>query len=323
MCISLHAVYISIKQIINMKLNHISIIDRSVNRSDNQAMVRERILNKAIFYPSLTLFIIGVAFTAWEILFPSNLLNREFVFYFTGFMTSFGSLTFVEYFDSSKNRAESELNARRLEGPLEEKQRDAALIGLWSSGVCLKFPIEENLQYWVVGALRRLGIPQENVDDFEKLCNNFADEIGKKESLTDAYLKFLAMVSLSASKDVGDICNLSMRAFAVFVFGTQLSKGMAHKDISKADLENMHQLVGTIDVYNENYELVKEELVGGFKEDAVRITENISRLRTILLETQHEVSVKDTSKLDADLVEMRKEIKNIGENVTKLVIRYP
>ncbi|VVB70906.1 Uncharacterised protein [uncultured archaeon] len=321
MCISLHAIYISIKQIINVKLNQISITDCSVNRSDNQAMVRERILNKAIFYPSLILFIIGVAFTAWEILFPFNLLNRELVFYFTGFMTSFGSLTFVEYFDSSKNRAESERKARRLEGPLEEKQRDAALIGVVSSGVLLKYPIEEKLRYMVVGALRRLDINQENFDDFEKFCNNFDDEIAEKESLTDAYLRFLAMLSLSASKGMGDICNLSMRAFAIFFFGTQLSKGMAHKEISKADLENMHQLVGTIDVYNENYELVKDELVGEFKEDVVRITGNISRLRTILLKAQHEVSVKDTSKLDADLVEMRKEIKNIEENVTELISR--
>lgn len=187
------------------------------------------------------------------------------------------------------------------EKQLERKQRAGAFLVVWSSNVLINNPGSKEIHTLVRGAADVLRIPLDVLDDFERESKYFKKGTSLEPRAAFAQLEFCQTIVL-LSPETYPICNLIRLASFNWILSLNFASHVT--DLTNDELQKLIEMIG---LYIEEFYNFKEELVGKFRSDIVKLTETFSELQAILVEAQQNGTC-NTLEFSDKLSEITKEV---------------
>jgi len=297
--------------------------------SSIQKVTQTRNINYPLYYFAFAVVVIGIILIILDALIPSLLPYRDIVLVVAGFMLGFATLIMEEYFVSSIERAENErkdikitelLNEIKtgsariqntVENPIERKQRDAAVLGGWTSFMI--FPPDETPQYdgtYLHRACNRLDIPKTVIQNYEKIIRKYevtpSNPVPHLEMLK-ATQEFIHAVSLS-SPEIAHIFNLTRLATLNWFM---IKKFSDSKSIFSDDGIELKQFVDVVNIQNAEFDAIEKDLVGEVKRDLTELSMRYNEVMEVVNRGLKEKSYKNSSDFNTNLRRMEPELMKI------------
>lgn len=269
-------------------------------------LTQDREYSKPLIIISSVMLLLGLSLVGLMFFLPSTLQYRDIVLVFGGFLLGFLNLIVVEVAVSSIDRAQFSKLKIKLEKQLDSRQHDTALLSCWAAKVAMLNTISKEQRTILNAACDRIRFPLNKLNNYESNYKNKQQVLPIDQNLIKINEDFNQEVVLILP-DMHHIYEMIRFATFTSIILNTVANSLNSLPNIEAEFKN---LINDVDLYIEEFELSKEDLVGEFKKAIFSLTDEFLKLQSILNNAVEKKEYKNPSKLSKTLLEINDKVQD-------------